>query len=137
MSEKLIEELEEFLLPYALNRYDVSNHPLGGVVKTIMGGRIEQLNQYVTWLVRAFIRCILSTEKDLYLKDIVTVMMAEAYKMMNFTPIRNIHTQNLEDLAGLKILLEGEVHNWLLELEEQEMLPGYYERFTGYYIVDL
>lgn len=137
MSEKLIEELEEFLLPYALNRYDVSNHPLGGVVKTIMGGRIEQLNQYVTWLVRAFIRCILSTEKDLYLKDIVTVMMAEAYKMMNFTPIRNIHTQNLEDLAGLKILLEGEVHNWLLELEEQEMLPGYYERFTGYYVVDL
>ncbi|MBD3192496.1 MAG: hypothetical protein GF308_17790 [Candidatus Heimdallarchaeota archaeon] len=134
MSEKLIKELEEFLLPYALERYNISDHPFGDLVKTIMGEAVERLNQYITWLVRAFIRCILSTEKGIYLKDITTVMMAEAYNMMNFTPVRNIHTPKLENLAGSKILLEGEVHHWLLELQEQEMLPGYYDRFMGYYI---
>ncbi len=133
MSEKLIKELEEFLSPYVQERFDYSNLPMGGLAKTLMGGRINQIQQYVIWIMRAFVRCILSADKDIYLRDIVSVTVAEAYTMMQFTPMRNIHTYNAEGAAQFDLIIEAEIHNWLLYLEEHEKLPGTYHRFSGMY----
>lgn len=131
MSEKLIKELEDFLIPYVLERFDVSQSPLGNFAKAFMRNIIKQGENYAVWLVRALIRCIISIEDHLHLKDIATAVMSEAYVMMGFTPVRHPGSTEIEDLAGQKILLENEIHNWLIYLQEKEKLPGYYNRFTG------
>ncbi|MBN1330554.1 MAG: hypothetical protein JXA54_13855 [Candidatus Heimdallarchaeota archaeon] len=134
MSEKLIKELEDFLSPYVQQRFDYSNTPFGGLAKSLMSGRVNQIQQYVIWIMRALIRCILSTEKDIYLRDIVSVSTAEAYTMMQFTPMRNMHTYNASQGASyFDLIMEAEIHNWLLHLEEHEKLPGTYNRFSGLY----
>ncbi|NHJ49878.1 MAG: hypothetical protein FK733_18945 [Asgard group archaeon] len=134
MSEKLIKELEDFLIPYALDRYDVSNSPLGGIAKTFMRRMIETGENYVVWIARALVRCIVSVEKEMYLKDIVSVVLSEGYVMMGFTPMRHPGTTEIEDLAGQKVLAEHELHNWLIHLQEAEKLPGRYNRFIGLYV---
>lgn len=133
MSEKLIKELEDFLIPYVLDRFDVSQSPLGAFAKTFMRKAITQGENYAIWLVRALVRCIISIDDQMYLKDINTVVMSEAYVMMGFTPMRHPGTAEIEDLAGQKVLLENEIHNWLIHLQEKEKLPGRYNRFTGLY----
>ena len=131
MSEKLIKELEDFLIPYVMKRFDVTQSPLGNFAKVFMSKMIKQGENYAIWLVRAIVRCIISFEDHIYLKDIATAVMSEAYVMMGFTPMRYPGSTEIEDLAGQKILLENEIHNWLIHLQEHEKLPGYYNRFSG------
>ncbi|MHA1220690.1 MAG: hypothetical protein ACTSQB_03045 [Candidatus Heimdallarchaeota archaeon] len=133
MSEKLIKELEDYLTPYVIDRFDYSNTPFGGIVKSLMGTRGNQIEQYVVWIMRAFIRCIVGAEKDVHLHEISVVAKAEAYSMMQFSPMKNIHNYNAESAGQIELIIEAEIHNWLLRLMEFEKLPGNYNRFTGVY----
>ncbi len=94
---------------------------------------MEVQKKFINFLARALIRCILSVNDEMYLSDIATVVMSEAYVMMDFTAIRNIHRPEVENAAGEKVILENEIHAWLLHLQKKEKLPGSYERFIGLY----
>ena len=134
MTDKKIKGIEEFLIPFALSRYDFDSIPTGIFFKTTDGNAIASIEDYIKWIVRAVVRCLVSSFGKICLSDIVTIAMSEAYVMMNFTPMHNIHRQSLESIAGEKILLENEIHTWLLHLQKNERLPGKYERFTGMFI---
>jgi hypothetical protein len=136
MSEKLVKELEDYLVPYVHKRFDISQSALGGLAKTLMGNLVKQGENYAIWVVRAFIRCLLSADRPIYLKDITSVALAEAYVMMRFTPMKHPGIREIENLAGQQVLMESEVHHWLIHLQEIEKLPGTYNRFTGLYESD-
>lgn len=142
MSEKLIQELEGFLIPFALDRFDFSKYNINmpfakmaqSMAKSMTGNWV---NEYVTWLVRSFIRCILNVEGKMKLKDIAAVIVAEANYMANVGPYGPF-TQNFgrtggSDRSSNESLAEGEVHCWMLYLQDNDKLPGVYERFTGIY----
>ncbi|MEA2069684.1 MAG: hypothetical protein U9O98_00160 [Asgard group archaeon] len=133
MSKKLIQEVEEILVPYVKARFNIEQSPLGEIAKALASGYVKRYEEFVTWQARAFVRCIISTQQELNLNDIADVIFSEAYNMMEFTPVRNAFQNNLETLAASKIILEAEIHNWFLYLEEKEMLLGEYNRFTGYF----
>ena len=144
MSEQEVERLEKELIPFALKRFDMdsyhSNFPMAkmamGMAKRMMG---DWLNDYVTWLVRAFIRCLLNVGDEIYLKDLGAVVAAEANYMSGIGPMGPFQQQNMAqgsgNRAGTENLVETEIHVWLLHLQEENMLPGNYERFTGRYFV--
>ncbi len=133
ISQKLIQELEEFLIPYVMNRYDFENTVMGAIFGKLFKGPMDLQKRFITFLARALIRCILSVNDEMYLNDISTIVMSEAYVMMEFTAIKNIHRPEVENVAGEKIILENEIHAWLLHLQDNEKLPGRYERFIGLY----
>jgi len=83
MSENEIKKLEEFLLPFALKRFDFdsyqSNFPMMKMMKSMAKSMVgDMVTNYVTWLVRAFIRCLISISDVIYLKDLAAVSLAEA-----------------------------------------------------------
>ncbi|TFF85234.1 hypothetical protein EU523_00180 [Candidatus Heimdallarchaeota archaeon] len=135
MSKKYIDELEEILIKHALNRYDFDNAIGGKLFKTFLKGTFDSFQDYLIWLVKAVVRCVIEAEENIYLEDITSAAMAEAYVLMGFTPMRNLFTHNLDALAGNKIILQSEIHHWLLYLEKLDKLPGTYNRFTGLYKV--
>ncbi len=143
MSEKVIEELEGFLLPFAQDRFDISkyrsNMPFAkmaqSMAKSMMG---DFFKNYVTWLVRSFIRCLLNTSEPMYLKDIAALIQAEACYMSGIGPFglfnQRFGTSTGSDRSSGEAMTEGEVHAWMVYLTEKDKLPGQYERFTGRYI---
>ncbi len=145
MSEKVIEELEGVLLPFAQDRFDFSKYKSGmpfakmaqSMAKSMMGGRITE---YVTWLVRSFVRLILNSEEPMYLKDIAALIQAEAGYMNGVGPFGLYNTRfgtvtvAGSDRSSGEAMTEGEVHAWMIHLTEKDKLPGSYERFTGKYI---
>ncbi|RLI65709.1 MAG: hypothetical protein DRP02_05835 [Candidatus Gerdarchaeota archaeon] len=135
MSEKLALELEEFLMPYALERTDISNSPLGGFIKAMMGPYAKRYKEFMTWQVRAFVRVLLNADRDLTLEQISNVIFSEAYTMMGYTFVRNLYIaeDSRQTLASNMVLLRAEIHNWFLFLEEKGKLIGNYNRFLGIY----
>ena len=129
MSDREVEELEQILLPFALARFDLdnykSNFPMGkmamNIAKRMMGNWI---NDYVTWLVRAFTRCL---------------VLAEASFMQGIGPWGPFQMQMGQagggDRSAMEPQVETEAHAWLLHLQEIDKLPGMYERFTGRYFI--
>ncbi|MHA1200393.1 MAG: hypothetical protein ACTSQF_13805 [Candidatus Heimdallarchaeaceae archaeon] len=147
MSEHEAEKIEKLLIPFALKRFDFDNYkssfPMSrmamNMAKNMMGNWI---NDYVTWLVRAFSRCLLDVSDHIYLKDLGAVVAAEANYMSGIGPMGPFERQwsqgggtSGSSRSGTEALVESEIHVWMLHLQEQNELPGIYERFTGKYFV--
>ena len=127
MSENDFNELEKFLLPFALGRYE-TNNPLA---KLAIGLNKNKFQNLIIWEVRAFIRCIYLVNQPILLQDITFIVIAEMSLMMNFPPY---NTTTLENRGEFIFILGAEIHRWFLHLGENNKLPGIYERFTGKYI---
>ena len=142
MSDAEINDLENFLLSFALKMFDLdsytSNIPMGrfakNLAKSMMGNWV---NDYVTWLVRAFVRCLFNIGDEIYLKDLSAITLAEASYMAGIGPFGPFQQQMGAgtDRSSSEIQMEAEVHVWLLHLQEEGKLPGVYERFTGRYFI--
>ena len=143
MSESEVEEIEKILIPFALKRFDFDNYqstfPMSkmamGMAKKMMGNWV---NDYVTWLVRAFTRCLLNVSNEIYLKDLAAVVAAEANYMAGigpFGPFQRQWAQGTGERSSTENLVESEIHVWLLHLQDENKLPGIYERFTGRYFI--
>ncbi len=117
MSENDFEEMEKFLLPLAFAEFNVK--------------RSGSIQTRITWQVRAFIRCIYSVNTPILLQDITFITIAEYSIMMH---IRPKIIPNLLSRVDLHHILGVEIHRWLLHLQDNNRLPGTYERFTGKFI---
>jgi hypothetical protein len=141
MSENEIQELEELVLPFALERFDFnsyqSNFPMSRMMKSMAKSMVGNvITEYVTWLVRAFVRCLLSVLTEIYLKDLAAITLAEASYMGGIGPFgyfNRMYGGSGGDRGGSEVQIEAEVHVWLLYLLDNNKLPGIYERFTGRY----
>ena len=130
MSENDFEEMEKFLLPFALARYEAK----GGIVKFAMKLAGKRLHTMVTWQIRAFIRCIHLVKQPILLQDITFIVIAEMSVMMNFPPY---NTTTLENRSEFPLVLGAEIQRWFIHLIEYDKLPGTYERFTGIFIPNI
>ncbi|MHA1955191.1 MAG: hypothetical protein ACW96U_14725, partial [Candidatus Heimdallarchaeaceae archaeon] len=86
MSEREIKELEDLLLPFALERYNFDNYkmnmPMSRMMKSMAKSMVGNvITEQVTWLVRSFIRCLISISDEIYLKDLAAITLAEASYM--------------------------------------------------------
>ena len=160
MAELSAESLEQFLSPFVQERFSqkeargikgilnrtVSEHfddYLIWLVRTFVRCivKIEELANNQTfkryifmWLVRTFVRCIVNIEKEIYLKDITAIIVAEANLATEAPPFKvkvSYNFFNTFESLDFKLFLESEVHRWLVYLQEKGKLPGNYERFTG------
>lgn len=130
MSENDFEEMEKFLLPFALARYEAKS----GIAKFAMKLAGKRLHTMVTWQIRAFIRCIHLVNQPILLQDITFIVIAEMSVMMNLPPY---NTTTLENRAEMPLVLGAEIQRWFIHLIENDMLPGTYGRFTGIFIPNI
>ncbi|MHA1304793.1 MAG: hypothetical protein ACTSQE_15215 [Candidatus Heimdallarchaeaceae archaeon] len=143
MSEKLISELEQVLIPYALDRFSLNNNPAAAMMSSnflfqkVLGSALDRAQSYiesfVTWLCRAFVRSIVNVEDKIKLSEISTVILAEAVLMLDLPPYGITSSSNNDDKSDTKVMVETEVHRWFVFLQDQGKLPGTYNRFTGIY----
>ena len=106
------------------------------MAKRMMG---DWINNYVTWLVRAFVRCLVNVTDEIYLKDLAAVVLAEASFMQGIGPWGPFQMQmgtGGGDRSAMEPQVETETHSWLLHLQEIGKLQGIYERFTGKYVIE-
>jgi len=124
--------LEQFLSPFVEERFSQKEaRDIKGILKRTVSDHIED---YLIWLIRAFVRCIVNTENEIYIKDITSIIVAEANLATNAPPFKVKVSYNFFDTfesLDFKLFLESEVHRWLVYLQEKGKLPGKYERFTG------
>ncbi|MBY9000145.1 MAG: hypothetical protein KGD64_04465, partial [Candidatus Heimdallarchaeota archaeon] len=125
------------------DRFDISKYQSGmpfakmaqSMVKSMMG---DYFKNYVTWLVRSFIRCLLNASEAIYLKDMAALIQAEAGYMTGIGPFGLFNSRfgqsTGSDRSSGEAMTEGEVHAWMIHLTENDKLPGRYERFTGRYL---
>jgi hypothetical protein len=122
MSESEYQRLKEFLLPFVSERFR----------STAVN---DNLRKSVEDIAKAFLWCIVSVQDKLHLNDIVTISIAEAtyerglYNLLNDL---DIGTKKIT-MEGFLSVLPGEIHNWLLFLQNNGQLRGVYDRFTGIY----
>ncbi len=145
MSDKLISELEEFLVPYALERFSIQNNPAAAMITSnpffshVLKGTLDRgqefINTFITWACKAFIRSIITLNGAIKLNDLATVILAESLWMMDFPPY-GMYSSSSGDTsqASEQMMLATEAHRWFIVLEEKKLLPGTYNRFTGVYI---
>ncbi|MHA1116257.1 MAG: hypothetical protein ACTSRR_10020 [Candidatus Heimdallarchaeaceae archaeon] len=143
MSEKLIIELEELLIPYALERFSFQNNPAAqmiasnplfkSMIKKTLTQAEDYISEFVSWLCKAFVRVIVSTDISIKLSDIASVILAESYLMMDLPPYGYVSSSKDGDKSDAKVMVEIEVHRWFVFLENEGKLPGRYNRFTGIY----
>ena len=132
MGELSAESLEQFLSPFVEERFSQKEaRDVKGILKRTVN---KQIDDYLIWLVRAFIRCIVNVENEIYIKDITAIIVAEANLATDAPPFKVEVSYNFFDTfesLDFKLFLESEVHRWLVYLQEKGKLPGNYERFTG------
>ncbi len=132
MAELSAESLEQFLSPFVQERFSQKEtRDIKGVLKRTVS---EHIDDYLIWLVRAFVRCIVNVEKEIFIKDIAAIIVAEANLATDAPPFKVKVSYNFFDTfesLDFKLFLESEVHRWLVYLQEKEKLPGNYERFSG------
>ena len=142
MSDKIVEELESFLLPFALKRFSFdsykSNFPMGKMARRMAESMMgDWLDNMVTWQVRAYVRCLFNVSGTIYLKDLAAAVNAEASYMSGVGPLGlfqgGFGTQTGSNRSSTETMMEAEIHVWMLHLAENDKLPGNYERFTGKY----
>lgn len=89
MSEQEIEELEKFLIQFVIERFSQKTaYSVVSVLSSAIPGKKEGVFEFISFLARAFIRCIISTKENIYLKDISSVVFAEACVAKDLPPIR-------------------------------------------------
>lgn len=137
MSEQEIEELEKFLIQFVIERFSQKNaRSVVNVLSSGIPGKKEEVFEFLSFLARAFIRCIISTKEYIYLKDITSVVFAEACMAKDLQPIYFIMSWSDSSAFYNPIpTMLSEIHRWLIYLEENGKLPGKYERFTGKFVV--
>ena len=122
MSESEYQRLKDFLLPFVSERFR----------STAVN---EDLRKSIEDIAKAFLWCIVSVQDKMNLNDIVTISVAEAtyerglYNLLNDL---DIGTKKIS-MEGFLLVLPGEIHNWLLFLQNNGQLRGVYDRFTGIY----
>ena len=131
MSEEDFNELEKFLFPFAISRYQAKS----GIAKFAMKIAGKRLNTMVTWQVRAFIRCIYLVNQPIFLQDITFIVISEMSLMMDFPPFNQ--TGLIENRSEMPLSIGSEIHRWLIHLQENDKLPGSYERFTGRFVPNI
>jgi len=132
MAELSAESLEQFLSPFVQERF--SQKEARGIKGILNRTVSKHFDDYLIWLVRTFVRCIVNIEKEIYLKDITAIIVAEANLATEAPPFKVKVSYNFFDTfesLDFKLFLESEVHRWLVYLQEKGKLPGNYERFTG------
>lgn len=120
MIEQKYQELRAFLIPFVMERYKAPNVN-------------DEFLKVIEDLAKSFLWCILSVKGRLHLQAITTISFAEAtYErgMYNLLGTPTIGTKKI-GLNELYPLLPGEIHNWLLFLQNNGKLNGTYDRFTG------
>ena len=86
-------------------------------------------------ITKAFLWCIVSITNEMHLKEIVMISIAEAfyerglYNLMNNLVMGSLNV-SIESVISV---FPGEIHNWLLFLQNNGQLKGTYSRFTGVY----
>lgn len=132
MAELSAESLEQFLSPFVQERF--SQKEARGIKGILNRTVTEHFDDYLIWLVRTFVRCIVNIEKEIYIKDITAIIVAEANLATEAPPFKvkvSYNFFNTFESLDFKLFLESEVHRWLVYLQEKGKLPGNYERFTG------
>ncbi len=132
MAELSAESLEQFLSPFVQERF--SQKEARGIKWILNRTVTEHFDDYLIWLVRTFVRCIVNIEKEIYIKDITAIIVAEANLATEAPPFKvkvSYNFFNTFESLDFKLFLESEVHRWLVYLQEKGKLPGNYERFTG------
>jgi len=128
------DSIEQFLIPYATDRL---NQKSAKTVKSILKRTVhKEFLDYYAWMIKAFARCVFDVEGEIYLRDIITIIIAEANLATDAPPFRVMLANNFFDTfdaMDFKAFLESEVHRWLVYLQENSKLPGKYNRFTGKY----
>ncbi|GAH38188.1 unnamed protein product [marine sediment metagenome] len=132
MAELSAESLEQFLSLFVQERFSQKEaRGIKGILKRTV---TEHIDDYLIWLVRTFVRCIVNIENEIYIKDITAIIVAEANLATEAPPFKVKVSYNFFDTfesLDFKLFLESEVHRWLVYLQEKGKLPGNYERFTG------
>ena len=118
MTEKEIQELEEILIPFALDRLGMF----------FVG---KKFKKFYEWIVRAFIRCLFNITEESHLLEITTISIAEAYFMDEIKIFSAVDKSIKQFLEESSQMMYGEIHQWLIYLQEQGRLPGTYNRFSG------
>ncbi len=132
MAELSAESLEQFLSSFVQERF--SQKEAKGIKGILNRTVSEHFDDYLIWLVRAFVRCIVNVENEIYIKDITSIIVAEANLVTDAPPFKVKVSYNFFDTfesLDFKLFLESEVHRWLVYLQEKGKLPGNYERFSG------
>ncbi len=132
MAELSAESLEQFLSSFVQERF--SQKEAKGIKGILNRTVSEHFDDYLIWLVRAFVRCIVKVENEIYIKDITSIIVAEANLATDAPPFKVKVSYNFFDTfesLDFKLFLESEVHRWLVYLQEKGKLPGNYERFSG------
>jgi len=128
------DSIEQFLIPYATDR--LTPKSAKRIISTLKRTVHKEFLDYYTWMIKAFARCVFDVEGAIYLRDIVTIIIAEA-NLATDAPLFKVELANnffsTFDAMDFKAFLESEVHRWLVYLQENSKLPGKYNRFTGKY----
>ncbi|MFX1556780.1 MAG: hypothetical protein ACFFC9_05960, partial [Promethearchaeota archaeon] len=95
----------------------------------------KRLKSYLMLVVRALVRCLHHVDKEIYIKDIMEAVMAEADYMLNEDPFK-IDFQSIAKIRyseEFQNLIKSEIHGWILYLLNNDKLPSNlrYERFIG------
>jgi hypothetical protein len=134
MAELSAENLEQFLSQFVQERFSQKEaRDIKGILNRTVSDHFED---YLIWLVRAFVRCLVNVENEIYIKDITSIIVAEANLATDAPPFKVKVSYNFFDTfesLDFKLFLESEVHRWLVYLQEKGKLPGNYERFSGKY----
>lgn len=132
MAELSAENLEQFLSQFVQERFSQKEaKDIKGILNRTVSAHFED---YLIWLVRAFVRCLVNIENEIYIKDITSIIVAEANLATDAPPFKVKVSYNFFDTfesLDFKLFLESEVHRWLVFLQEKGKLPGNYERFSG------
>ena len=137
--EDLVQKLESVLIPFAIQRFDISSNLQASLLsapflKKFASSTQARTIELVTWIVRAFVRTLVTSREPIYLADIASIAIAEAMYMLNYPPYYFLYGGGDEGAkADLKITIETEIHRWFLFLIEQGLLGtvGVYHRYMG------
>jgi len=120
MSEEEIKEIEEFLLPYVIER----------VQKWY---RKTRYGECIKWAARALIRCLLNVTDKMHLHEITSISLSEVYYLERIKVFDTKDEHITSFMEANTQALAGEIHQWIIYLQENGKLPGIYERYTGFY----
>ncbi len=122
MVENKYQSLKEFLIPFVMERYRSPNVN-------------DEFKRIIEDLAKSFLWCILSVSGKIHLQEITTVSIAEAtYERGLYNLLGNLVIgQRKLRIEEIIPFLPGEIHNWLLFLQNNGKLTGNYNRFTGIY----
>jgi len=95
----------------------------------------KKLKSYLMLVVRALVRCLYHLNKEMYLKDVLEIVMAEADYMLKEDPFKI----DFKSVARIRYseefqnLVKSEIHEWIIYLMDNNKSPPNfkYERFLG------